>query len=324
MELVAGAINWDTTVFVDSFPKAGEEVRARKVISVAGGKGANTAVASARILGKDKVGLIGALGNDRIADEQIRILEDEEGVDTSYIKRFDHPSGQAYILVDGKGENMILTYKVVNDMLKPEILDESVFKEAIDEARAVVVIDPPLDFALSLIEHARGVDDGMSKRIIWAPALLARSGIDALRDGISKVDYLLMNESECLLLSNASDVMQGFKALARLDKRMILTRGSEGCLFYWNGKIASIPSIDLNAIGLKVVSTVGAGDALLGAFTALLLKGYGELEALFMANLAAALKVAREETRASPYYDELLRYVKDERVERFYTGIKVL
>lgn len=324
MELVAGAINWDTTVFVDSFPKAGEEVRARKVISVAGGKGANTAVASARILGKDKVGLIGALGNDRIADEQIRILEDEEGVDTSCIKRFDHPSGQAYILVDGKGENMILTYKVVNDMLKPEILDESVFKEAIDEARAVVVIDPPLDFALSLIEHARGVDDGMSKRIIWAPALLARSGIDALRDGISKVDYLLMNESECLLLSNASDVMQGFKALARLDKRMILTRGSEGCLFYWNGKIASIPSIDLNAIGLKVVSTVGAGDALLGAFTALLLKGYGELEALFMANLAAALKVAREETRASPYYDELLRYVKDERVERFYTGIKVL
>lgn len=324
IELVAGAINWDTTIFVDSFPRAGEEVRARKVISVAGGKGANTAVASARILGKGNVGLIGALGDDRIAEEQIRILEDE-GVDTSCVKRFAHPSGQAYILVDGKGENMILTYKAVNDMLKPEVLDERVFKDAMDEARIIVVIDPPLECALSLIGYARGVDGGEGgKRIIWAPALLTRFGFDALRDGIGKVDYLVMNESECMLLSNTNDVMQGFKVLTRLGKRMILTRGSEGCLFYWNGKVASIPSIDLNSIGLRVVSTVGAGDAFLGAFSALLLKGYGELEALFMANLAAALKVTREETRASPYYDELLGYVRDERVERFYTGIKVL
>ncbi len=325
MELVAGAINWDTTVFVDSLPKAGEEVRARKVISVAGGKGANTAVASARILGRDKVGLIGALGNDGIGEEQLKILG-EEGVDTSCVKRFDHPSGQAYIIVDGKGENMILTYKAVNDMLRAEVLDCDIFNEAIDEARAVVVIDPPLEFALSLIERARVGDDGREggKRIIWAPALLTRSGLNALIDGISKVDYLIMNESECLLLANTDDVMQGFKTLTRLGKRMVLTRGSEGCLFYWNGKIASIPGIDLSAIGLNAVSTVGAGDAFLGVFTALLLKGYGELEALFMANLAAALKVAREETRASPYYDELLRYVKDERVERFYTGIKVL
>ncbi|MEM4285441.1 MAG: PfkB family carbohydrate kinase [Candidatus Nitrosocaldus sp.] len=322
IELVAGAINWDTTVFVDNFPKPGEEVKARKVISVPGGKGANTAVASARILGKGSVGLIGALGKDRIGEEQVRILEDE-GVDVSCVKIFDHPSGQAYILVDSKGENMILTYKAVNDMLKPEILDERPFSLAMDKARMLVVIDPPLEFASSLINNARRCG-GDNKRIVWAPALLTRFGLDALREGISNVDYLIMNESECMILADAKDPIQGFRSLTKLGKRMVLTRGSEGCIFHWDGKVAYIPSIDLDAIGLKIVSTVGAGDAFLGAFTALLLKGYGEIEALFMANLAAALKIAREETRASPYYDELLRYIRDERVERFYTRIKVL
>ncbi|MCS7141858.1 MAG: PfkB family carbohydrate kinase [Candidatus Nitrosocaldus sp.] len=326
MELVAGAINWDTTVFIDEFPAPGEEVRARKVISVPGGKGANTAVASSRILGRGKVGLIGALGDDRIADEQIRILE-EEGIDTSCVKRFADASGQAYILVDAKGENMILTYKAVNDMLKPEMLVEQSLRDAVDGARILVVIDPPLEFALALMESARsgaGVDHGMGKTIVWMPALLTRLGFDALRVGMERVDYLVMNESECLNLSQAGDVMQGFKALARLGKRMVLTMGSQGCLFHWDGKTVHIPTVDLKAIGLNVVSTVGAGDAFLGAFTALLLKGYGEIEALFMANLAAALKVSREETRASPYYDELMRYMGDERVERFYTGIRVL
>ncbi|MEM2566125.1 MAG: PfkB family carbohydrate kinase [Candidatus Nitrosocaldus sp.] len=322
IELVAGAINWDTTVFVDNFPKPGEEVKARKVISVPGGKGANTAVASARILGKGSVGLIGALGKDRIGEEQVRILEDE-GVDVSCVKIFDHPSGQAYILVDSKGENMILTYKAVNDMLKPEILDERPFSLAMDKAMMLVVIDPPLEFASSLISNARRCG-GDNKRIVWAPALLTRFGLDALREGISNVDYLIMNESECMILADAKDPIQGFRSLTKLGKRMVLTRGSEGCIFHWDGKVAYIPSIDLDAIGLKIVSTVGAGDAFLGAFTALLLKGYGEIEALFMANLAAALKIAREETRASPYYDELLRYIRDERVERFYTRIKVL
>ncbi|MEM4231937.1 MAG: PfkB family carbohydrate kinase, partial [Candidatus Nitrosocaldus sp.] len=312
----------DTTVFVDNFPKPGEEVKARKVISVPGGKGANTAVASARILGKGSVGLIGALGKDRIGEEQVRILEDE-GVDVSCVKIFDHPSGQAYILVDSKGENMILTYKAVNDMLKPEILDERPFSLAMDKARMLVVIDPPLEFASSLISNARRCG-GDNKRIVWAPALLTRFGLDALREGISNVDYLIMNESECMILADAKDPIQGFRSLTKLGKRMVLTRGSEGCIFHWDGKVAYIPSIDLDAIGLKIVSTVGAGDAFLGAFAALLLKGYGEIEALFMANLAAALKIAREETRASPYYDELLRYIRDERVERFYTRIKVL
>ena len=62
--LVCGAINWDTTLFVDKFPNPGDEVRVMKAISVPGGKAANTAVAAVKILGADSVGVIGMLGVD--------------------------------------------------------------------------------------------------------------------------------------------------------------------------------------------------------------------------------------------------------------------
>lgn len=80
--LVCSAINWDITVFVDRFPNPGEEVHVMRVISVPGGKAANTAVAAVKILGTNNVGIIGMLGLDDIAESQIKILQNEE-IDTS-------------------------------------------------------------------------------------------------------------------------------------------------------------------------------------------------------------------------------------------------
>ncbi len=328
IELVAGAINWDVTLFVDEFPKAGEEVKVKKVIDVAGGKGANVAVASARILrnnnndnydnNKDrKVGILGALGNDAIGDKQMSILE-QEGIDVSCIKRFSVQSGQAYILVDKRGENIILTYKAVNDMLRAEILDEEHISNALKDVKHVVVIDPPIDFASSLIDKARALD----KRVTWAPALLTRLGYDALKDSIHKIDYLILNEHECLTLTNSNDVMQGVKTLKA--RRVIVTLGSKGCIMHWGNNTLLVPAFDLNAIGMQVKSTVGAGDVLIGAFVALLLRGYGEAESLFLANIAAALKVAKEETRASPYYSELVSILDNPLVSKLIREIKVI
>ncbi len=317
LELVSGAINWDVTLFVDELPKPGDEVKVKRVITVPGGKGANTAVASARILDKNKVGVLGALGDDSIGDRQISILEDE-GVDVSCIKRFKMQSGQAYILVDGKGENVILTYKAVNDMLRREMLDEEHISSALRSVEHVVVIDPPIEFASALIGKARA----LNKRVTWAPALLTRLGYDALKESIGKVDYLILNEHECLRLADAKDVMQGIKALKA--KRIIVTLGSRGCIMHWGSNTILIPALDLNAIGMQVKSTVGAGDTLIGVFVALLLRGYGESEALFLANVAAALKVTREETRGSPYYSELVSMMNNPYVNRSMKEIKVI
>ncbi|MFY9799221.1 MAG: PfkB family carbohydrate kinase [Candidatus Nitrosopolaris sp.] len=74
--------NWDKAIFVKKFPKEGEEVKVERIVDIPGGKGANVAVASSRILGKDKVVLFGALGSDFIADKQLEILRNE-GIFTS-------------------------------------------------------------------------------------------------------------------------------------------------------------------------------------------------------------------------------------------------
>jgi ribokinase len=158
--LVCGAINWDTTLFVERFPKPGEEVRATKVISVPGGKAANTAVAGAKILGTNTVGVVGMLGADSLAENQIKILQNE-GIDTSLIFRHDEMlSGQAYVIVDSNGENVILTYQAANLAITPEDVAQPQVLSAIEHSSTLIVIDPPLDTAGSLIillaRQARG------------------------------------------------------------------------------------------------------------------------------------------------------------------------
>jgi ribokinase len=107
---VCGAINWDINLYVRRFGNPGEEVPVNRIERVPGGKGANVAVAVAKILGKGKCAMLGGVGNDDIGDKHIKIF-DHDGVDSKWLIRFKEvESGQAYILIDGKGENQINTY----------------------------------------------------------------------------------------------------------------------------------------------------------------------------------------------------------------------
>jgi ribokinase len=308
--LVCGAINWDTTLFVERFPNPGEEVRATKVISVPGGKAANTAVAGAKILGTNNVGVIGMLGADSIAENQIKILENE-GIDTSLIFRHEGmPSGQAYVIVDRKGENVILTYQAANLAIMPEEVAQPKVLSAIDNSSTVIVIDPPLDTAGSLITYASNA----CKRIIWSPALLTSYGISALQKYLSHVDYLILNQQEAGSLISIED---GVEACSKISNSLsginvVVTLGDKGCTLCTNGKNMIIPPLDFDSSShLGIVSTVGAGDAFLGAFGAFKLKGFEDAQALYLANVAAALKASREDTRASPTFEEITRHAYD-------------
>lgn len=308
--LVCGAINWDTTLFVERFPNPGEEVRATKVISVPGGKAANTAVAGAKILGTNNVGVIGMLGADSIAENQIKILENE-GIDTSLIFRHEEMlSGQAYVIVDRKGENVILTYQAANLAIMPEEVAQPKVLSAIDNSSTVIVIDPPLDTAGSLITYASKA----GKRIIWSPALLTSYGISALQKYLSHVDYLILNQQEAGSLTSIED---GVEACSKISNSLsginvVVTLGDKGCTLCTNGKNMIIPPLDSSS-DLRIVSTVGAGDAFLGAFGAFKLKGFEDAQALYLANVAAALKASREDTRASPTFEEITRYAYDKK-----------
>ena len=305
--LVCGAINWDTMIFVNRFPNPGEEVRVMKVISVPGGKAANTAVAAVKILGASSVGLIGMLGVDDIAERQIKILQNE-GVDTSLILRHDGMlSGQAYVIVDSKGEDVILTHQAANLAIRPEDVIRPHVLSAIDESGTIIVIDPPLDIAGSLITYAKRA----GKNVIWSPALLTNYGLPALQRYMAHVDYLILNQQEARSLTSMDDGMQACTKISNSVKvrSVVVTLGDSGCVICTDGKSTMIPSIDLASSNLKTVSTVGAGDTFVGAFGAFKLKGCEDFRALYIANIAAALKTAREETRASPSYEEIRQHI---------------
>jgi ribokinase len=310
--LVCGAINWDTTLFVERFPNPGEEVRATKVISVPGGKAANTAVAGAKILGTNTVGVVGMLGGDSLAENQIKTLQNE-GIDTSLIFRHDEMlSGQAYVIVDSKGENVILTHQAANLAITPEEVAQPQVLSAIDNSSTMIVIDPPLDTAGSLIIYASKAD----KRIIWSPSLLTNYGVSALQKYLSRVDYLILNQQEAGSLTSIDD---GVEACNKISNHLsginiVVTLGDKGCALCTNGKNMIIPPLDLaSSTDLRMVSTVGAGDAFLGAFGAFKLKGFEDAQALYLANVAAALKASREDTRASPTFEEINRYAYDKK-----------
>lgn len=321
LELVSGAINWDTSIFVENFPEAKEEVKAKKIISVPGGKGANVAVASARILGTNNVGIIGAVGDDDIADRQIQILKDE-GIDISSIKRIKNTSsGQAYIVIDSSGENFIITYKAANHMITADMVNDEVTSAALRECKLITVIDPPLEVADAIITNARNLD----KIIVWSPGLLVRNGFDKLKEIMLKTNYIILNESEAKILASMDDAVKACVALSeKMDgKKVIGTLGGHGCIFCWQTKKAKVPAPSLQSLGLEVVNTVGAGDAFVGAFSALKIKDFGDMESLFLANIAGALKTTREETRGSPNYEQIRGYFDDERVQSLFSKIQV-
>jgi ribokinase len=312
--LVSGAINWDTTLFVERLPNPGEEVRATKIVSVPGGKAANTAVAAAKILGTNSVGVIGMLGTDNIAKSQIEILQ-KDGIDTSLIFRHDTLlSGQAYVIVDNKGENVILSHQAANMAITPEDVSRPDVLSAINNSNTIIVIDPPLDTAGSLIISARRV----GKTIIWSPALLTSFGLAAIRKFVRHVDYLILNQQEARALTSISDGVQACSKMSNSligssDVVAVVTLGGEGCVLCTKGKSMIIPPLDLaSSSNLKIVSTVGAGDAFVGAFGAFKLKGFEDTKALYLANIAAALKTSREDTRGSATFEEIKRYANDQ------------
>jgi ribokinase len=134
-----------------------------------------------------------------------------------------------------------------------------------------------------------------------------------------------MNESESNILTGIDDTVKACLTLSNKieGKSVIGTLGKEGCVLCWQTKTAKIPALDLASLGLRAINTVGAGDAFVGAFAALKIKGFGDMEALFMANIAGSLKTTKEETRGSLNYAELRHYFDDQHVQSLFTKIRV-
>jgi len=298
--VVCGAINWDISCFVERLPVPGEEVTIKYITRVSGGTGGNIAVAAARILGAKKVALIGALGKDDIAHQQIATL-DVEGVITEGIQHIKgEESGQAYILVDQTGQNVIASHLGANARLGLEHLNKTQVKQQLQECRGIVLTDPHLEVAEELIKLTKRRDIP----VLWDPGILISPNREALHSLARQAEVLFLNETEANALLGTDELNMSLQKLKELKfgNHAVLKLGAQGAAMFEpaSGTVIEVPALPLKKLGLNVLNTVGCGDVFAGVFAAYHVMGSSLAQSLIMASAAAGLNATKPETRGSP------------------------
>lgn len=298
--VICGAINWDISCFVEQLPVPGEEVIIKHITRVSGGTGGNVAVAAARILGAEEVALIGALGRDEVARQQIAALQNEgvitDGID--YVEGVE--SGQAYILIDQTGQNVIASHLGANTRLSLEHLNKEQAKQQLQGCRGIVLTDPPLEIAEELIKLAkrRGVP------LLWDPGILINPNREALQSLAREAEVLLLNETEASALLGTDGLNAGLQKLKEMGfgNHVVLKLGTQGAAVLERGRrlVIQAPALPVERLGLNVISTVGCGDVFAGVFAAYYVVANDIRKPLIMASAAAGLNATRPETRGGP------------------------
>ena len=242
---VLGSINLDLVASVDAAPRRGETVLGRDLQRQPGGKGANQAIAAARL--GARVEMIGAVGDDNPGRELLAVLQDS-GVDTSRVQVLHGASGVALIVVDSTGENSIVVCPGAG--MRIDALSAGA---ALDSA-----VLAQLEVDMDVVEHVARQTTG--------PFFLNVSPVTDLSQGLrDRVDLFIVNEGEYEELA--------FLATA---PRVALTLGAAGAVLLRQGRVVARAKVPAE----RVVNTVGAGDAFAGALTVALLESYSESDAL--------------------------------------------
>ncbi|GAA1196846.1 ribokinase [Prauserella alba] len=302
--LVVGSANADLVVATDRRPAGGETVLGGDTQILPGGKGANTAVAAAR-LGAD-VALIGAVGDDAHGRLLLDSLRDS-GVATDRVRVVDRPTGAAYITVTPDGENSILVSPGANHALTPS--------DAADPAGARVLV-ASLEVPLDVVEHAIACAAGAGVRTVLNLSPTAKLS----RETLQNLDVLVVNEHEAAWLLEAGDHDgahggdygsgdHGSDAGRLLDlgpRAVVITRGPEGALVATRDEQAGIDQVEVPSPQVTAVDTTGAGDAFTGALVTWLASGATVADAARRAVDVAAVSVTKRGAQPSyPLLDEL-------------------
>ena len=280
--LVIGSSNTDMTIKGDRLPVPGETVTGGVFYMGPGGKGANQAVAAAR-LGGD-VAFICKVGRDIFGDNSIAHYQ-KEGLDTGGIIRSDLPSGVALISVDEKAENCIVVASGANADVTEADIEAS--KEAIEKCGILLLqLEIPVPAVLKAAKMAH--EAGAMVVLNPAPAC-------PLPDELFKyIDLFIPNETELSTFSGlpVSDAESAAKAAAAMQAKgvgkLIVTMGSKGSLICGGG-----PEVFVPARKVKAVDTTAAGDTFCGALCVALSEGKALEDAAAFATAASALTVQK-------------------------------
>jgi ribokinase len=300
--VVVGSINLDLVASSPRIPIAGETVLGLGFHTYPGGKGANQAVAAARLDGA--VSMIGNVGDDPFG-EQLRNSLEQSKVDTTAVEEVAGPSGVALITTDGSGQNAITVVAGANAQVSPSQLSAN-----IELIRSAQIVLTQLEIPLPTIERLAAIttEEGIPLMLDPAPARPLPASL------LKRIDWLTPNETEACLLAGLSkrELADGEieqTAMALLDsgcRNVILKLGARGCyLALSDGTRQLLPAHQVNP-----VDTTAAGDAFNGAFAVALTSGRTILESASWASAVAAISVTRHGAQTSmPTAGEVDRFL---------------
>lgn len=275
--VVVGSCNVDFVVPVTSLPGPGETVLGRDHLRAPGGKGANQAVAAAR-LGSD-VTFVGLTGQDELAST---IRDSLEGVDLTWLGEVpDTPSGIALITVADDGENTIAVSPGANAHLSPAHIQAA--EDVLASSTIVLAqLEVPLDAVNAAVDAAGG-------RVLLNPAPARPLPAELL----AKVDVLIPNRSELGVLAGAPEpvTIDEAAALAKSlagPRAVVVTLGADGALVVADDQATHVPAIEVEA-----VDATGAGDAFCGALADALARGSSLVAAAGWAVRVAGISTTR-------------------------------
>lgn len=280
---VAGSLNMDLVARAPRIPQPGETIIGRDFRNVPGGKGANQAVAAAR-LGAE-VSMVGRVGGDTFAEPLLENLA-ADGIDHTYVTRDpEAATGVALIVVDDAGENSIVVASGANARFSPA--DVEAAEEALANADVLLLqLESPLETVLRAAELARARG---------AKVLLNPAPAQALPEELlSLVDALIPNETEAALLTDRAvrseeEAREAARTLlASGVETVIVTLGERGALLAQEGGVSMVP-----AFSVEAVDSTAAGDAFVGSFAVALAEGRPLEEAVRWGNAAGALATTK-------------------------------
>lgn len=292
----------DMVVRTSRAPEAGETLFGQGFALSPGGKGANQAVAAARL--GATVAMIGSVGRDAFGNEMLEIMR-QENVNTEHIAQNEsQATGVASIVVDGEGENRIIVVPGAN-----LALGSSDIRELEDVISGADIIVMQLETDLQMCEQAASIAQRNGIPVILNPAPARELSPEMLRH----VTYLTPNETEAGIMSgvevNSTETAeQAARVLLEQGvQNVIVTLGSKGALI-----VNAAGSVHVAGFPVKAVDTVAAGDSFNGALACQLTAGVELEAAVRFANAVGALAVGKEGAIPSlPKLPEVERFLKE-------------
>lgn len=297
--LVVGSANTDMVISAEHFPLPGETMMGHGFMTNHGGKGANQAVAAARLEGN--TAFIGKVGDDQFGHSTIEMMKGE-GIDVSGLTvTSEQASGVALITTVPSGENSIIVDSGANGLLRPEDITNA---EKLFEDAGIVLMQ--LETPIDTLTEAAAMAKKHGAYVVLNPAPAPKEPLPV--ELLKNVDLLIPNETEAAYISGVNiagdeDLPAAMNEIQKLGvKDVIITVGSRGVCARIDGEMVTVP-----AFKVKAIDTTAAGDTFCGALCVALSNGKPLVEAIRFGCKASSFSVTRRGAQMSmPRLEEIV------------------